>query len=86
MAAFGRLAGDNEITAIQANGVGFHQLLAPTGRSHCAHLITFWFNDNAPESNHRLSQLAMEIQRAADGRVAGNGSWILPVWRVPHPS
>src|SRR5688500_2583936 len=30
MAAFGRMAGDNEITAMQANGVGFHQILAPT--------------------------------------------------------
>jgi lipopolysaccharide export system permease protein len=66
MAAFGRLAGDNEITAIQANGVGFHQLLAPTvGAAIALTLITFWFNDNVlPESNHRLSQLMMEIQRA----------------------
>ena len=66
MAAFGRLAGDNEITAIQANGVGFHQLLTPTvGAAIALTLITFWFNDNVlPESNHRLSQLMMEIQRA----------------------
>ena len=66
MAAFGRLAGDNEITAIQANGVGFHQLLAPTvGAAIALTLVTFWFNDNVlPESNHRLSQLMMEIQRA----------------------
>ena len=66
MAAFGRLAGDNEITAIQANGVGFHQLLAPTvGAAIALTLFTFWFNDNVlPESNHRLSQLMMEIQRA----------------------
>jgi len=66
MAAFGRLAGDNEITAIQANGVGFHQLLAPTvGAAIALTLFTFWFNDTVlPESNHRLSQLMMEIQRA----------------------
>ena len=66
MAAFGRLAGDNEITAIQANGVGFHQLLAPTlGAAVALTLFTFWFNDSVlPESNHRLSQLMMEIQRA----------------------
>ena len=66
MAAFGRLAGDNEITAIQANGVGFHQLLAPTvGAAIALTLFTFWFNDHVlPESNHRLSQLMMEIQRA----------------------
>lgn len=66
MAAFGRLAGDNEITAIQANGVAFHQLLAPTlGAALALTLFTFWFNDHVlPESNHRLSQLMMEIQRA----------------------
>ncbi|HEY7470724.1 MAG TPA: LptF/LptG family permease, partial [Gemmatimonadota bacterium] len=66
MAAFGRLAGDNEITAIQANGVGFHQLLAPSVAAAIGlTLFTFWFNDRVlPESNHRLSQLMMEIQRA----------------------
>ena len=66
MAAFGRLAGDNEITAIQANGVGFHQLLAPSvAAAIVLTLFTFWFNDRVlPESNHRLSQLMMEIQRA----------------------
>lgn len=66
MAAFGRLAGDNEVTAMQANGVGFHQILAPTvGAALALTLFTFWFNDRVlPESNHRLSQLMMEIQRA----------------------
>ena len=73
MAAFGRLAGDNEITAIQANGVGFHQLLAPTlGAAVALTLFTFWFNDNVlPESNHRLSQLMMEIQRAKPASAKG---------------
>lgn len=65
MAAFGRMAGDREILAIQANGVGLHQILAPTlvaaiGLS----LGTIWFNDTVlPESNHRLSRLMQDIQR-----------------------
>ena len=65
MAAFGRLAGDNEITAIQANGVGFHQVLAPTilGGVLVA-ILTVWFNDTVlPESNHSLSRLMQDIQR-----------------------
>jgi lipopolysaccharide export system permease protein len=65
MAAFGRLSGDNEITAIQANGVAFHQVLAPTilGALFIA-ALTVWFNDTVlPESNHRLSQLMQDIQR-----------------------
>lgn len=65
MAAFGRLAGDNEITAIQANGVGFHQVLIPTILGAClVAILTIWFNDTIlPESNHRLSQLMQDIQR-----------------------
>ncbi len=66
MAAFGRMAGDNEITAIQANGVGFHQILAPalTGAAILA-AVTVLLNDTLlPEANHRLSMLLQEIQRA----------------------
>lgn len=65
MAAFGRLSGDNEITAMRANGVGFHQVLAPTlvGALLLA-AATVWFNDTVlPESNHRLSRLMQRIQR-----------------------
>ena len=66
MAAFGRMAGDNEITAIQANGVGFHQILAPAlaGAAILA-AVTVLLNDTLlPEANHRLSMLLQEIQRA----------------------
>lgn len=65
MAAFGRLAGDNEITAIQANGVGFHQILGPAllGAALLV-MVTVVLNDTLlPESNHRLSMLMQEIQR-----------------------
>lgn len=65
MAAFGRLAGDNEITAIRANGIGLHQLLAPTVAAAIVVAgLTVWFNDTVlPESNHRLSRLMQDIQR-----------------------
>src|SRR5688500_318790 len=66
MAAFGRLSGDNEITAIQANGVGFHQILAPSLVGAIALAgATIWLNDTVlPESNHRLTRLMTDIQRA----------------------
>ena len=66
MSAFGRLAGDNEVTAIQANGVGFHQILAPTLLAAALlAAVTVGLNDTLlPESNHRLSQLMQDIQRA----------------------
>jgi lipopolysaccharide export system permease protein len=65
MAAFGRLAGDNEITAMRANGVGFHQILMPTIiAALLLSIATVWFNDTVlPESNHRLSRLMQDIQR-----------------------
>ncbi|MEJ2153432.1 MAG: LptF/LptG family permease, partial [Gemmatimonadota bacterium] len=65
MAAFGRLAGDNEITAMRANGVGFHQILMPTIiAALLLSVATIWFNDTIlPESNHRLSRLMKDIQR-----------------------
>ncbi|MCK5439493.1 MAG: LptF/LptG family permease [Gemmatimonadetes bacterium] len=65
MAAFGRLAGDNEIAAMRANGVGFHQILVPTIiGALLLSVATVWFNDTVlPESNHRLSQLMQDIQR-----------------------
>jgi len=65
MAAFGRLAGDREILAIQANGIGLHQILAPTLLAAIALAMgTIWFNDTVlPESNHQLSRLMQDIQR-----------------------
>lgn len=65
MAAFGRLAGDNEITAMRANGIGLHQIIAPTlAAAVVVAGLAVWFNDTIlPESNHRLSRLMQEIQR-----------------------
>lgn len=65
MAAFGRLSGDNEITAIQANGVGFHQILAPSvAAAILVALGTIGLNDTVlPDANHELTRLMTDIQR-----------------------
>lgn len=65
MAAFGRLSGDNEVTAMRANGIGLHQIIAPTlAAAIVVAGLSVWFNDTIlPESNHRLSQLMQDIQR-----------------------
>jgi lipopolysaccharide export system permease protein len=65
MAAFGRLSGDNEITAMRASGIGLHQVIAPTlAAAVGVAALAVLFNDTVlPESNHRLSQLMQEIQR-----------------------
>ena len=62
---FSTLAAENEITALKASGVDMRRLLAPllvlatvlTG-------VMIWFNDRVlPESNHRWSQLIVDIGR-----------------------
>jgi lipopolysaccharide export system permease protein len=62
---FSSLAAENEITALKASGVDMRRLLAPllilatvlTG-------VMIWFNDRVlPESNHRWSQLIVDIGR-----------------------
>lgn len=65
MAAFGRLSGDNEITAIQANGVGFHQILVPSVLGAAAIALgTIALNDSVlPDANHELTRLMGDIQR-----------------------
>ena len=60
---FSRLAGDNELTALKANGVSLGQLLRPlliaaTGVS----ILAFLFSDHVlPSSNHRLRTLLTDI-------------------------
>jgi lipopolysaccharide export system permease protein len=62
---FSSLAAENEITALKASGVDMRRLLMPllilatvlTG-------VMIWFNDRVlPESNHRWSQLIVDISR-----------------------
>jgi len=63
--AFGRLSGDQEITAMRALGIGTHQVVIPVvfaGALLGAGLI--WFNDCVlPEFNHRARMLASDIRR-----------------------
>ena len=62
---FSNLTAENEITALKASGVDLRRLLAPI--LVIATLLTgvmIWFNDRVlPESNHRWSQLIVDIGR-----------------------
>lgn len=62
---FSTLTAENEITALKASGVDLRRLLAPL--LVLATLLTgvmIWFNDQVlPESNHRWSQLIVDIGR-----------------------
>jgi lipopolysaccharide export system permease protein len=63
--AFTRLAGDNEITALQAGGVGVRNLLGPVlgGAVAVAVLSLLWSDQLLPRANHRLRTLLTDIQR-----------------------
>jgi lipopolysaccharide export system permease protein len=62
---FTRLAGDNEITAMQASGVSIGRVIAPVlGGAAAVALLSFAWNDQVlPRSNHRLRTLQVDIQR-----------------------
>src|SRR3989442_6943779 len=62
---FTRLAGDNEITAMQAGGVSVGRVIAPVlGGATVVALLSFLWNDQVlPRSNHRLRTLQVDIQR-----------------------
>ena len=63
--AFGRLSADNEITAMRALGVSFHQLIWPAlGLATLMALALVWFNDRIlPDFNHKARLLVMDIHR-----------------------
>lgn len=63
--AFGRLSADNELTALRALGVGFHQLLRPPLLAGVVvGFALVWFNDQVlPGFNHRARLLTMDIHR-----------------------
>ncbi|MBW3660343.1 MAG: LptF/LptG family permease [Gemmatimonadetes bacterium] len=95
MAAFGRLSGDNEITAIQANGVGFHQILAPSVLAALLVAVaTIGLNDTIlPEANHQLTRLMTDIQRTRTTFVlqekrindpTGLGEWRMIPQEIDH--
>ncbi len=62
---FTRLAGDNEITALQAGGVSVTRLVAPVlGGAAAVALLSFLWNDQLlPRTNHVLRTLQVDIQR-----------------------
>jgi len=65
LTAFGRLAGDNEITAAKASGVNVFALITPVlAASIVIALGLFWFGNHAlPATNHRLKVLLVDIHR-----------------------
>jgi lipopolysaccharide export system permease protein len=63
--AFTRLGGDNEITALQAGGVGVRHLLRPVlgGAAVVSLLSLLWSDQLLPRANHRLRTLLTDITR-----------------------
>ena len=65
LTAFGRLSGDNEITAAKATGVNVFSLILPVLAT--AVLVAsglFWFSNHlVPAANHRLKVLLVDIHR-----------------------
>src|SRR6266566_1757064 len=64
---FTRLAGDNEITALQAGGVSVSRLVAPVlaGATGVALLSFLWNDQLLPRTNHALRTLQVDIARMA---------------------
>ncbi|PYO95438.1 MAG: hypothetical protein DMD60_13125 [Gemmatimonadetes bacterium] len=62
---FTRLAGDNEITALQAGGVSVARLVAPVlaGATGVALLSFLWNDQLLPRTNHALRTLQVDIAR-----------------------
>ena len=65
LTAFGRLAGDNEITAAKATGINVFTLIAPVlAASIVIALGLFWFGNHVlPAANHRLKVLLVDIHK-----------------------
>jgi lipopolysaccharide export system permease protein len=65
LTAFGRLSGDNEITAAKATGVNVFALIAPVlAASVLVAVGLFWFgNHTLPAANHRLKTLLVDIHK-----------------------
>src|SRR6266498_1828828 len=62
---FTHLAGDNEITAMQASGISLVRAIAPAlgGATAVAVLSFLWSDQLLPRTNHRLRTLQVDIQR-----------------------
>jgi lipopolysaccharide export system permease protein len=75
--AFGRLAADNEITAMQAGGVSLLSQAMPVFVAAAALASgLIWFNNNVlPDFNYRARVLAMDIARKKPGVKIEPGVW-----------
>ncbi len=62
---YGNLAGENEITAMRACGVSIYKMIFPglLGAAALTVGLVFYNNHVLPESNHRLLNLLIDIQR-----------------------
>src|SRR2546429_516228 len=62
---FTRLAGDNEMTALQAGGVSVARVVAPVlaGATGVALLSFLWNDQLLPRTNHQLRTLQVDIAR-----------------------
>src|SRR5438132_3214488 len=62
---FTRLAGDNEITAMQAGGLSLSRLVRPVlwGAAGVAVLSFLWNDQILPRTNHKLRTLQVDIPR-----------------------
>jgi lipopolysaccharide export system permease protein len=97
LAAFGRLSGDNEITAMRASGISLYNLLTPlVGAAGLLALCMIGFNHVVlSEANHQLSLLEQDIGRTKPSFVlkertlnepGGTGNFRLVVDRIDRDS
>jgi lipopolysaccharide export system permease protein len=75
--AFGRLAADNEITAMKAGGASLYRIIAPVLIAAVfVALGMIWFNNAVlPDSNHQARLLAGDIARKKPGVSIEPGVW-----------
>ena len=75
--AFGRLAADQEITAMQACGMSLRRLVMPVlAASAVLAMALIWFNNNIlPDFNYRARTLADDITRKKPGVKIESGVW-----------
>jgi lipopolysaccharide export system permease protein len=75
--AFGRLAADNEITAMKASGVSIYRIVTPVLIAAAVVTVSMiWFNNDVlPDFNHRARLLASDITRKQPGVSIEPGVW-----------
>ena len=79
--SFGRLSGDNEITALKASGVSHYRLIRPlliASLILCALLIVF-NNDVLPYFNHRSRLLRADIHRKRPTMIMEEGVFLFDI-------